>query len=204
MTQHLNLLDASFERRRDPLGSTGAGVLVGVTVLAVFAALVALRALTGAAQARADDLARQLADLQGRVAALPASTAPVGQEEAERLRSAEAVQARLIGAIEASGGSPGTGYSAYLLALSRQTRPRLWLTGFSVSADGRDLTIAGRMSEPRELPEYLRRLNAEPLFRGREFAQLNLKVPAPAAGGGDVVDGLVDFTLRSAIAEVRR
>jgi hypothetical protein len=101
--------------------------------------------------------------------------------ELARLRSIEVGQRRTRAALD-SGQAGGTqGYSEYLLALSRQSQGRLWLTGFNVAPDGRSLELDGRMTDPRQLPDYLRRLNGEPLFKGREFAQLSLKSIEPGA-----------------------
>jgi hypothetical protein len=52
------------------------------------------------------------------------------------------------------------------------------------------------MTDARQLPSYLRRLNGEPLFKGREFAQLSLKTVEPlAALGGNA--SYAEFALRS-------
>ena len=49
------------------------------------------------------------------------------------------------------------------------------------------------MADPRLLPDYLRRLNAEPLFKGREFSQLSVKAveASPTSAGG-----YTEFALR--------
>jgi hypothetical protein len=46
------------------------------------------------------------------------------------------------------------------------------------------MEIRGRTLDPALLPEYIRRLNAEPAFRGHRFAALSVALPtapAPAA-----------------------
>jgi hypothetical protein len=49
-----------------------------------------------------------------------------------------------------------------------------------------------RMADAAELPAYLHRLNAEPLFQGRPFAQLQIRTQADS---GDAAYS--DFALRS-------
>jgi hypothetical protein len=130
-------------------------------------------------------------------------TASPSRQAAElaRLRALEAGQRRIRGALDAGEAGGAQAYSGYLLALSRQTQGGLWLTGFSVAPDTRSLELRGRMTNPRQLPDYLRRLNTEPLFKGREFAQLSLKTTEPGANADDAarsMAGYAEFTLRSA------
>ena len=80
----------------------------------------------------------------------------------------------------------------------------MWLTAFSVSADAAALELQGRMTDPHRLPDYLRHLNSEPLFKGRTFAQMSLKAVEPAASGAagasnSTVGGssITEFTLRA-------
>ena len=196
MPQHINLLDASLQRRRETLGSiTGL-----VAVLATFGVSVALAAslqsFSAKSQAQSVVLEQDLAALQARVAALGAPAPSRQAIELARLRAVDAGQRRLRAALDSGQAGSTRGYSEYLLALSRQTQGTLWLTGFTVAADGRALEIGGRMTDPRQLPDYLRRLNSEPLFKGREFAQLSLKAVEPvAAPGGNA--SYAEFALRS-------
>ena len=196
MPQHINLLDASLQRRRETLGSiTGL-----VAVLATFAVSVALAAslqsFSAKSQAQSVVLEQDLAALQARVAALGAPAPSRQAIELARLRAVDAGQRRLRAALDSGQAGSTRGYSEYFLALSRQTQGTLWLTGFTVAADGRALEIGGRMTDPRQLPDYLRRLNSEPLFKGREFAQLSLKTVEPvAAPGGNA--SYAEFALRS-------
>ena len=62
-----------------------------------------------------------------------------------------------------------------LLALARQASGQLWITGLGVSDDGAAIDLEGRMTDSSVLTDYLRRLNAEPRFNGRPFAQLTLR-----------------------------
>lgn len=196
MPQHINLLDASFDRQREWLGSATAALAVGATLGVVVAAALTLQTMSARSLARADQLGRQLAALQVQ-GAHPGGTASSREaDELSRLRAIEAGQQRLRAALDSGAIGARQGYSEYLLALSRQTKPALWLTGFTVAPDGHSLDITGRMTDPQQLPDYLRRLNAEPLFRGREFAQLSLKAPT-ALEGADPSSAEAEFALRA-------
>jgi hypothetical protein len=62
-----------------------------------------------------------------------------------------------------------------------------------VSEDGSAVDLDGRMTDTAQFTDYLRRLNAEPRFKGRPFAQLNLK--ATDASGAALP--YTEFSLRS-------
>jgi hypothetical protein len=90
-----------------------------------------------------------------------------------------------------------------LRALSRQHLDGLWLTGLSIGEAGGDLEIRGRMSSQALLPEYLRRLEREPVFQGRQFAALDMQgsrwqgagSPVPVAENAPEAPWTVAFAL---------
>ena len=183
MPQHLNLLDASFQRPRELLGSVAGVAALAVTLGASVALTFGLQVKSAQALVDAKGFEAQLQTLQlgaGGPQRLPASLLVA---ELTRLRGVEAGQQRITTALESGQAGVARGYSEFLLALSRQSLAPLWLTRFSVGADGQTLELGGRMNDPGVLPDYLRRLNAEPMFRGRDFAQLSLKTLASAGAG---------------------
>ena len=165
-----------------------------------------LRMKSSQAVVQATAAEAELGALQARVAVAKAPTRlhSIPAAELARLRAVKSAQERVRAALDSGQVGATQGYSPYLLALSRQMQGKLWLTDFSVAPDNRSLELSGRMTSPRELPDYLRRLNAEPLFRGREFAQLSLKamVPGSGADGARSVENIgpdyAEFVLRSA------
>lgn len=94
-------------------------------------------------------------------------------------------------------------------AFARVASDGLWLTGFSVQDGGEQLEIRGRMVDQALLPNYLKRLEAEPAFHGRRFSALDMKGGEwlPPAVPGTPVDvsrqvvqngrWYVDFALRT-------
>ena len=196
----VNLLDTDTPRQIDWLGSR-----VGLLALAATLAAAALAAATLAwatARANAGAAVDEQALATQRAMAAVAARAPPSPATAElaRLRATDAGQRRIQAALAPGLAHDSGGYSGYLLALSRQGTAALWLTRFSIGADAHALQIGGRMTDARQLPEYLHRLDAEPLFQGRDFAQLTLKAVAPGAptadGPGDAA-GYLEFTLSS-------
>ena len=205
MPQQINLLDPSLRRQRESLGSTAAlGALAAALCVSV-ALTVGLRVKSSQALVQATASEAELGALQARAAAAQNARLPSTLEaELVRLRAVQSGQQRVRAALDSGQAGATQGYSPYLLALSRQMRGKLWLTDFSVAPDGRSLELGGRMTDPQELPAYLQRLNAEPLFRGREFAQLSLKamVPGSGADGAKGVENIgpdyAEFVLRTA------
>ncbi len=202
MPQQINLLDASLQRQRATLASitTPIALIALVATLGVSATLtLVLQAMSSQALAQAHASEQAVAALRTRVAQAGQTAPAPGATELARLRAVEAGQRRLRAAIDSGQAGTTQCYTGYLLALSRQTQPGLWLTGFSVAPDGRALEISGRMTDPRQLPDYLRRLNGEALFKGREFAQLSLTTVTPAAASDSALrTGYTEFALRSA------
>ena len=197
MPQQINLLDASLQRRREPLGSV-AGLAAMAATLALSAALTGgLKAMSARCAAQAEAQEQELAALQARAATVGTAAPSRNAAELARLRSVEAGQRRVRTALDSGHAGSTQGYSEYLLALSRQSQGQLWLTAFSVAPDGRALELGGRMTEARQLPGYLKRLNAEPLFKGREFAQLSLKSVDVASGAEGSGTAYAEFALRA-------
>ena len=206
MAQQINLLDPSLSHQREWLGSAaGLGTLAAVMCVSV-ALTLGLRVKSSQSLVQATVAEAELGALRARVTVAQAPTRSLSIPAAElaRLRAVKSAQERVRAALDSGQVGATQGYSPYLLALSRQMQGKLWLTDFSVAPDNRSLELSGRMTSPRELPDYLQRLNAEPLFRGREFAQLSLKamVPGNGADGARSVENMgpdyAEFVLRSA------
>ena len=211
MPQHINLLHAGLLLRREAWRSTQAASAVGAVAALALLATLGLRhmAVDRAEQARAAELA--LATLQARITPQGERTAPSRHAaELQRLRAVEAGQRQVHAVLESGAAGRTQGYAEYFKALSRQAQPTVWLTGFSVSADAAALELQGRMTDPHRLPDYLRHLNSEPLFKGRTFAQMSLKAVEPAASGAPGASGasgafnstgggssITEFTLRA-------
>lgn len=178
-TQHLNLLDASLLPPKARYTAAQGLIFFTLVTLALLLAGLGLRwAATGQAR-EAAALQQSLPALQARLATpLPLqATVDAQSRQLNDLRQEEAALQQLQQALGSGGAGRTEGYADYLLALSRQAARggnALWITGFKVLPDGQ-LELQGRMSDARALPDYLRRLNEEPLFRGRSFAQLSVK-----------------------------
>jgi hypothetical protein len=183
MTHHINLYDASLLQRKQWL--TMANLLFAVALL--FLLLLGwgswLRVQGGGLAADAAALDSQTKAAREESVALGTQLAnrkPDAKLEAE-LAAVKALLGARQGILDALGQDAAAatiGQADYLRGLARQSVGGLWLTGFSASPDGSRMEIRGRTLDPALLPEYIRRLNAEPAFRGRRFAAVNVTVPA--------------------------
>jgi hypothetical protein len=193
MAQQINLLDPALQPRADALGASRG-------LMFVAAVFVGSAGLAAGLQWQATRLQAGLPPVADSAAA-PASPASAAHAaalgELQRLRALDQQQAQLRGALDSGAAGSAQGYTPYLRALSRQAQGTLWLTGFSVAAEGDAVELEGRMTDPSLLPAYLKRLNAEPRFHGRPFAELRIRSLDAGADGGA---GHSQFTLRSTLS----
>ncbi len=197
MPQDINLMHAGLTPRPAPFRSVQAASILGSGAVLMLIATVGLQHLGSRRAEEAVVLEQELAVLQRHVTDTSAVAAPSRPAaELRLLRDTETGQRQVQAALDSGVAGRTQGYAQYFMALSRQAQASLWITGFNVAADGTGLELQGRMTDPRVLPDYLRRLNSEPLFKGREFAQMSLKAvePAPADAASPVI---TEFALRA-------
>jgi hypothetical protein len=120
-------------------------------------------------------------------------------DELQVVEAQAGMQEALLATLKSGAIGNTQGYSEYLRAFARQTVKGLWLTGFNISGDGAQMSLHGAAVNPGLLPEYIQRMNREPVMRGKSFAALQMK--RPDAVNGQPVDGYVMFSLRSVAAE---
>lgn len=201
MAQQINLYVPELRRPPQRLGAIATLTLAGASALACAVAAAALKWQADAHAQRSTALQQSTAQLQAQLAARAAASPSTrtNAQEIQRLRQQAAGQRQVQAALDAGTAAAGTALpSEFLLALARQSHPSLWITGFVVSADERTLEIRGRMLDASALPDYLRRLNAEALFKGRSFAQLDIRSPEPPAGADQpAATPYPEFVLRS-------
>lgn len=100
---------------------------------------------------------------------------------------------RLLSYLQALASQQGAGFVAPLKALAEHhPQERLWLNGIHLSDGGAQLRLQGRSQGQELLPRYLDALGRSPVFKGREFARLDVQ-------RGE--DKLFDFDLSSRSAE---
>ena len=190
MAQHLNLLDARLLPRAVPFSAAQALAAMAAVALGSGGAAYGLQHAAAHVQSR-----QPTVPAPALAAIAPADLAAM-QAELKQLRDFEAAQQRVGAALRSHVGASQPDYSAVFQALARQSGGPLWITGFAVSAGGDGFELDGRMLDPAALPPYLRRLNREPPFAGRPFAQLQLST-VEGADDADPGTRVTAFALRS-------
>lgn len=179
MSQQINLYDPALLRRRELLTVTNLAATVLVLLLAMGGWGAALRARL--AELNGESLSVESLDkgLQDQMTAMAKQVAGIKPDPrlAAALDSARellGLRNEVVATLKKGLGSESVSFAEYLRGLARQTPHGLWLTGFSIGADGTSMEIRGRMTDPALLPEYIRRLDGEKAFKGRAFAELRV------------------------------
>jgi hypothetical protein len=193
MAQQINLFDARFAPARLRFSARQGGLLLAALLLLSWAAAQGLLRAADQAQASAQATQAGMAPMRAQVGTLAARYQDGTAAELARLQAADAIQRRVRAALDAGAAGVREGHAEVLLALARQASGQLWITGLSVSDDGNAIDLEGRMTDSSVLADYLHRLNAEPRFKGRPFAQLTLR----GADSSGAALPYTEFALRS-------
>ncbi len=96
-----------------------------------------------------------------------------------------------------------TGFSIYMLALSRQTLNGLWLTGFELIGAGSQIGINGRALQAELVPQFISKLKREPAFTGIKFTALDISQPLATTNATNAPPSLpyINFSLTNIVAE---
>jgi hypothetical protein len=188
MSQEINLLNPALRRKLDWLSfdSVAVGALAALFVVSAVYGYAAMQ--LSAARAQSTDLSGQLAAAQDELQASRTALAarknnPAVENEYQELSRTLRLRQEIYRLAAGSTGDGSGDVADVMRGFSRQIVNGVWLTGFALGPG--NFEIRGRVLEPSLLPAYIRRLNGEPAFRGRQFAALDMRSPAeppPAAG----------------------
>ena len=203
MSQEINLLNPALRHKRDWLAfdmvAGGAGVAVLLVVALYAYSLVQARTEQQRQAALAEEVQVGQKELQAATAQLAArKTDPMLEQEAVRLKNAATQRKELFRLATGFASSGSGGVADVMRGFSRQIVDGVWLTGFVVAPD--DFEIRGRLLDSSLLPAYIRRLNAEPAFRGRRFVALDMRAVAEdAAAAGTASAGVANAAAKPAV-----
>jgi hypothetical protein len=206
VSQQINLYNPLFRPQKKYF--TAAQMALGLLILLVGAAVIygSARRLSRQIEQRAAESARlseatrrSLVDATTRFG--PRQPSAQLQQQVAQMEEQGASRRQLLDLMGRGELGNTRGFSGYLLALSRQTTPGLWITGFQVVGNGSDMAINGRALQPQLVPEFMGILKREPLLAGQTFATLEIKLPpseASTAGKPAVAPRFIEFSLRNA------
>lgn len=179
MAQQINLYDPALLSKRDWLALSN--VVLGASLLAVLVVaagglvrldMPALQAQTATQDTQLKAMREQVLALGKRVADRQAD--PRLEQQLASARQLAEARGEVLDVLRQRLTADAPPFAEYLRGLARQTMTGLWLTGFVWDAATESIEIRGRTVDPALLPEYIRRLNREPAFRGHAFAALNV------------------------------
>lgn len=189
MAQQINLFDPALLRKRDwfalsnvVLGAVSAAVLVAAAGFLARGGLPELQAQATTGETQVKAMREQVLVLGQRVADRKAD--PRIEEELAVARHLAAARGVVLQTLRQGLAADVPPFADYLRGLARQSMTGLWITGFVWDAASDSMEIRGRTTDPALLPEYIRRLNREPAFRGHAFAALKVAEgkPEPVTG----------------------
>ena len=209
MSQQINLFNEALHQPGKDFSALnmlqGLGVILFCATL--FYAYTAYQATQ--LQQQLDEANKSLAAEQARLAGLTAefSRQRAGltlDQELKKVAAEAVAQREIINALKSGVIGNTKGYSAYMEAFARQSLNGLWLTGFSIDDDAKQMSISGAALSPELVPGYIMRLNNEQVMRGKSFASLQMQLPKPEAGkaeaGKPATPQYLEFTLQSVVA----
>jgi hypothetical protein len=84
-------------------------------------------------------------------------------------------------------------FATHLSGLARQHIDGLWLNQIQFQQGGEQVVLQGKTRQPEYLPQFLKKLAAEPVFSGKQFKVLRMNVP-------EQWQGALNFEVRSVAA----
>ncbi len=121
------------------------------------------------------------------------------EQELKNTEAEVAAQREIINALKSGVIGNTKGYSEYMQAFARQVINGLWLTGFSIEGDAKQMSLSGAVLSPDLVPGYILRLNHEKVMRGKTFTSLHMQLPK-VESDKPARTQYIEFNLQSAAA----
>ena len=182
MSQQINLYNKIQRKQKSAFSAEGMARGQGVILLCalLFYAYTAYQTAELKKQVEANNeiIAAEQAKLEGLTAEYSRQRSGLTLEQELKNAEAElAAQRDIINALKSGVIGNTKGYSAYMQAFARQMISGLWLTGFTIEGDAKDMSLRGAVLSPELVPAYILRLNNEKVMRGKTFTSLNMQLP---------------------------
>ncbi len=196
MSQQINLFNPIFLKTKKVFSAISLLQTFGLVLLgAICMVMYVIYQSTGLMRS-ADIVTAQLRNAEAQIAKLRAqAVVPVANKAlAASLTKLEAdIQNRqkITAVLQKNDFGNTQGYSAYLVAFARQIPTGLWLTGFTISGGGNEISLQGRTLKPELVPTYVSQLKREPAMQGKSFSALQMQLPEMK---GTSVQGKSDVT----------
>ena len=179
MSQQINLLDTRFRAHKPHFSALTMALAVAAVALLALLMQVLFSQQNRSLQATLSQTDRRAAELRDQTVRFARDLGEQGRsttlaDEIARVEEQLRLRRGLMEGMQGGTGRNLEGFSPYLTALARQTLNGVWLTGVEIDGRSGDLVLKGRVVDGDLVPAYLRRLDQEPLFRGRSVHELRL------------------------------
>jgi MSHA biogenesis protein MshI len=84
---------------------------------------------------------------------------------------------RLLETLDPVSTNPDSGFSEHLQGLARQSVDGVWFTNIFLQEGGLLLSLSGRAKSPELVPQFLKKLAAEPIYQGHRFQIFKINSP---------------------------
>lgn len=203
MSQQINLFNPIFLKQKKYFSAVTMAQALGLILLGVGLMGVYVNIQLERLRPEANAVTAQMEAAQAQLTTISAGHAARGKDETleadvRRTEAEVLVLQRVLRTLMQREVGNDAGYSEYMRAFSRQIVDGIWLTGFSIVASGKEISLSGRALRPELVPAYLNRLSSEPTMQGKSFGSLEMH-----SGGDSQVQatagrpGSVSFSLRA-------
>jgi hypothetical protein len=189
VSQQINLYNPLFLKQEKHFSARTMAQALGVITLGLIALCAYAMVESRKAERSAQEQRQQLTMQRDQLIKLGAQLATRGMSkalESEVARADAEVRTRLATLEALNTGELGntSGFSDFFAAFGRQAMHGVWLTGFNIGEAGNELIVTGRAMHADLVPTYLRRLNSEPMMRGRRVVEMKLTAKEGGAAPG--------------------
>lgn len=216
MSQQINLFNPLLRKQKKYFSAFSMALGLAGVVLGMVAFYAYSRQQVGNLGASAAATAKRLESEQSSLTRVQKELEPnkKGKLLESQIAQAEtqlAARQRVLGVLQGGDLGNTAGFSEYLRAYARQAIDGLWLTGFTIHGAGNQMVLEGRAVKADLVPAYIRRLNQEKVMQGKDFAAMEVSLPAPVKPEGAAAKDappplprFVEFRLMSAEREADR
>ncbi|MCE3252211.1 MAG: biosis protein MshI [Cellvibrio sp.] len=177
--QQINLYLPEFQPNREPLRSVqmvwGMGIFIVLLILVSLSSASANREQAKALQESRAQLERLKAQVVQLEQQRPLSNLAELDEKIVQLTQELDRREQIFSIIGNKSLGNNSGFSAHLQAMGRQSLDTLSLSVFSLQRGGNYVEFAGTAQSADQIPLYIQRLRAEPIFARTAFGVLNLE-----------------------------
>lgn len=187
MEQQVNLFQPIFRTPRTVFSLRAILLVLGVLLIGLMLLTLATDWQHGVLERERVQLESRRAQATQRLQSLSSNLGPREQDpglaaQVERLQAIRQQKLESLQVLSQGGLDDAVGFASYLDGLAQRRVRGLWLDDIVIDNGGRDLTLAGQTFHEALVPAYVLLLADEPVYEGKQFAELRLDKRGTAEG----------------------